>query len=167
GGGHAAGRHIGAGQYRDDAGRGERGRCVDPANGRVRVRGAHERAGERVGELDVGHEPPVSSEKALILDASQRSADALIVPHARTRHVEAILPTLRIPRRYSISSRTRSSRSNADLSVTMKRSASPPRASWAAKVQCGIVNTSCCDHSNVSSPTYERPSPATTRQTTL
>src|SRR5215467_2757564 len=68
---------------------------------------------------------------------------------------------------YSISSRTRSSRSNADLSVTMNRSASPPRASWRAKVQCGIVNTSCCDHSKVSSPMRERPSPATTRQTTL
>src|SRR5215471_18921329 len=70
------------------AGRGARGRCVDPANGRVRVRGANERAGERAGELDVGHEPPVAGEKALILDASQRSADALIVPHARTRHVD-------------------------------------------------------------------------------
>ena len=84
---HAVLRHIGAGQHRDDARRCERGRCVDPANGRVRVRGANERAGERAGELDVGHEAPAPGEKALILDAPQRRADALIIPHARTRHV--------------------------------------------------------------------------------
>src|SRR5262249_15875365 len=129
--------------------------------------GANERAGERAGQIDVGHETSLPGEKALVFDAAQRRADALIIPHARTRHVEAILPTLRVTRLYSISSATRSSRSNADLSVTMKRSASPPRASWRAKVQCGIVNTSCCDHSKVSSPMCERPSPATTRQTTL
>ena len=38
---------------------------------------------------------------------------------------------------------------------------------WLAKLQCGIENTSCCDQSNVCSPTVERPEPDTTRQIML
>ena len=49
----------------------------------------------------------------------------------------------------------------------MNRSASPPFAVWLAKLQCGMENTSCCDQSNVCSPTVERPEPDTTRQIML
>ena len=83
---HAVSRHIGAREHRDDAGRGARGRRVNPADGRVRVRGADQRAGKRAGELDVGHETPAAGEKALIFDAPQRSADTLIVGTASLGH---------------------------------------------------------------------------------
>ena len=39
--------------------------------------------------------------------------------------------------------------------------------SWLAKVQCGMENTSCCDHSKLCSPICERPEPDTTRQIML
>ena len=74
---------IGARKHRDGAGRSARGRRVDLADGRVRMRGTNERAGERAGQIDVGHEAPVPGEKALVLDAPQRRADTLIVPHAK------------------------------------------------------------------------------------
>ena len=83
---HAVSRHIGAREHRDDAGRGARGRRVNPADGRVRVRGADQRAGKRAGELDVGHETPAAGEKALIFDAPQRSANTLIVGTASLGH---------------------------------------------------------------------------------
>src|SRR5262249_9326814 len=119
---------------------------------------AHEGAGEAAGGIDIGDEPSAAGQKAPILDAAQRDADGLVVVHARFRQRAEV---------YSISSRTKSRRSNADLSVTMKRSAWPPRASWRAQVQCGMVKTSCWDHSKVASPMLERPSPATTRHTML
>src|SRR5262249_6573911 len=71
------------------------------------------------------------------------------------------------PVAYCSSSRKRSRRSSAALSETTNRSASPALAVWLAKVQCGMVNTSCCDHSKVCSPTTERPEPDTTRQIML
>ena len=81
--GHAVGRHVGAGKHRDDAGRAERGRYVDPANVRMRVRRANKGAGERAGEIDIGDEPSAAGQKTPVLDAAQRNADALIVVHAR------------------------------------------------------------------------------------
>ena len=125
-------RHVGAGEHRDDAGRGGRRRHVDAANARMGVRRAHEHAFERAGRSMSATNFPRPSRK-------RRSS---------TRRSGAPMPwSLPTRRRYCISSRTRSSRSNADLSVTMNRSASPPLASWRAKVQCGMVKTSCCDHS--------------------
>src|SRR5947199_179404 len=113
------------------------------------MRRAHERAMQRAGHLDVGDETPAPEQETAVLDTTERRADALVVPRA-----------------HSISSRTRSSASKADLSVTMKRSASPPLASWRAQVQCGMVKTSCCDDWKLCPPMNERPSPATTRQRT-
>ena len=50
---HAVGRHVGAGEHRDDAGRGHRRRHVDPSNARMGMRRAHQDTGERAGKLDV------------------------------------------------------------------------------------------------------------------
>src|SRR5436853_2343757 len=105
----------------------------------MRVGRANERAGERTGEIDIGHESSTAGQKAPVLDAAQRGADALIILHATTDplapwsmfalHAGSSSPRALSKSRaelYSISSRTKSSRSNADLSVTMKRPAWPP-----------------------------------------
>jgi hypothetical protein len=76
------------------------------------------------GQRDVGDVAALAAEKLRILDASDRRADAF------TGYFWA--------RVYCSSSRSRSSRSNADLSETMNRLASPSIATWLAKVQCGI-----------------------------
>src|SRR5579871_3946665 len=102
---------------------------------------------------DIADEAPLAAQKSGVLDAPDRRADAF----AQNLSWRA----------YCSSSRSRPRRSKALRSDTTKRSASPPRAAWLANVQCGIVNTSCCDHSNVCSPTVERPSPDTTRQMAL
>ena len=76
---HAVRGHVGAGEHRDHAGRCHRRRGVDPANARVRVRRAHQHAGERAGKLDVGDEAPAPEQETAILDPAQRRADALVV----------------------------------------------------------------------------------------
>ena len=76
---HAVRRHVGAGEHRHDAGHGPGGRGVDAANARMGVRRAHQHAGERAGQLDVGDEAPAPEQEAAILDAAQRRADALVV----------------------------------------------------------------------------------------
>src|SRR5262249_55418347 len=123
--------------------------CIDPADAGVRMRRAHENAVQGAGGGDVGNEASPAKQEGAILDAGQRGPDAAGV------------------RDYCSSSRTRSSRSKADLSVTMNRSASPAFAWWRAQVQCGMVKTSCSDQSKVWSAMCERPSPRTTRHTTL
>src|SRR5207244_11193451 len=105
------------------------------------------------GQRDVGDVATLAAKKLRILDAPDRRADAFTGDFCA--------------RVYCSSSRKRSSRSNADLSETMNRSASPSFAMWLAKLQCGIENTSCCDQSNVCSPTVERPEPDTARQIML
>jgi hypothetical protein len=102
--------HVVSGEHGNDARRGDGSGCIDPANSRVRVRRAHEHAVQGTGSGDVGYEAPAAEQKGAILDAAQRRPDALV------------------RRIYCNSSRTRSSRSNADLSVTMNKSASPPFA---------------------------------------
>src|SRR6516164_4251838 len=121
------------------------------------------------GLKKIGNEAPLAEQKPPIFKPPQRRAYAfcpLLLPPLAGDGKEGSA-ALRPGRDYCNSSRTRSRRSKADLSVTMNRSASPALDSCRAQVQCGMVNTSCCDHSNVFSPTVERPSPATTRQTTL
>ena len=76
---HAVRGHVGAGEHRDHAGQCLRRRGVDPANARVRVRRAHQHAGERAGKLDVGDEAPAPEQETAILDPAQRRADALVV----------------------------------------------------------------------------------------
>jgi hypothetical protein len=82
------GRHIGAGKDREHAGASKRSRYLDPANGRVRVRRANEHAGERAGEVEVGHEAPAAGQKPPVFDATKGSADALVPADTRTRHVD-------------------------------------------------------------------------------
>ena len=83
---HAGSLEIFAGEHAEHARHRQRSACVNRFDGGVRVRGAHERAGERAGELDVGDETPAAGEKALIFDAPQRSADTLIVGTASLGH---------------------------------------------------------------------------------
>ena len=75
----AVGRHVGAGEDGDDAGRGGRRRRVDLADARMGVRRADENAVQGAGQLDVGDEAPAAEEKAAVLDAAQWRADALVV----------------------------------------------------------------------------------------
>ena len=96
---HAVRGHVGAGEHRDHAGQCHRRRCVDPANARVRVRRAHQHAGERAGKLDVGDEAPAPEQETAILDPPQRRADALVVSRpgalARVRHRRATYSLVR------------------------------------------------------------------------
>ena len=71
----AVGRHVGAGVDGDDAGRGGRGPRVDPVDAGVRVRRAHERAGELAFEPEVGDELSLADEKAQVFAAAHRRAD--------------------------------------------------------------------------------------------
>ena len=103
------------------------------ADAGVRVRRAHQHAMQFAGQRDVGDVAALAAKKFRILDAQDRRADAFTGDFCA--------------RVYCSSSRSRSSRSNADLSETMNRLASPSFAMWLAKVQCGIENTSCCDQS--------------------
>ena len=102
--------HVVSGEHGNDARPGHGSGCINPANSRMCMRRAHEHAVQGTGSSDVGHEAPAAEQEGAILDAAQRRPDALM------RGI------------YCNSSRTRSSRSNADLSVTMNRSASPPFA---------------------------------------
>src|SRR5258707_13778795 len=52
----------------------------------MRVRRANECAGERAGKLDIGDETPAAGEKAPVLEAAQRHADALVGRLARGVH---------------------------------------------------------------------------------
>ena len=96
---HAVRGHVGAGEHRDHAGQCHRRRGVDPANARMRVRRAHQHAGERAGKLDVGDEAPAPEQETAILDAAQRRADALVVSRpgalARVRHRRATYSLVR------------------------------------------------------------------------
>src|SRR5215470_13494543 len=105
------------------------------------------------GQGHIGDEASLSAQEFLIFKAANRRADTFV------RQCSG--------RSYWYSSRKRARRSSATLSETTKRSASPPFAVWLASVQWGIENTSCCDQSNVCSPTVERPVPETTRQIML
>src|SRR6188472_3851866 len=100
------------------------------------MRRAHDRAPQFTGNRLVLDELPLALQELQVLDAEDRLAD------------------------HCISSRRRSRFSKMARSVTTKRSALP---SWRAQVQCGMVNTSCFDHSNVFSPTVDLPCPETTR----
>src|ERR1700741_1885870 len=105
---------------------------------------------QRTREIEIGNEAPAPAEEAPVLDPAQCRADAGACAHG-----------------YCSSSRSRSRRSNAARSETTNKSASPSIAWWLAQVQCGIVNTSCCDQAKLCSPTVERPLPETTRQIML
>ena len=75
---HAVRRHVGAGEHGDDAGRGDAPpphRSGECAHGRAAS--ARERNASAPGSVDVGHEAPAAEQKAPILDAAQRRADAL------------------------------------------------------------------------------------------
>src|SRR6266404_3733747 len=130
----------------------------------MRVRRANECAGERAGKLDIGDETPAASEKAPVLDAAQRGTDALVVRLARGVH--APLSRMRCSAKL-LRSGAPLIRDRHGLERSRVCSASSRCASCRAQVQCGMVKTSCCDHSKVSSPMLERPSPAITRHTTL
>jgi hypothetical protein len=83
-------RHVRASEDGDDTRRSKRVRCLDPANGRVRVRRANEHAVERAREVEIGHEAPPAGQKPPIFDATQGEADTLVPADAPT-HCAALL----------------------------------------------------------------------------
>src|SRR5262249_2493439 len=146
-------RHVRASEYGGDAQLRSGPGNINSVDLRMRGRRAHQHTMQVAGEGDVGDEASLPAQGFLIFWAANRGANNLVQQWGA--------------RSYWDSSRKRSRRSNATLSETMKRSASPPFAEWLASVQCGIENTSCRDQSNVCSPTVERPVPETTRQIML
>ena len=115
----SVGRHVGAGEDRDDAGRARCGaRASIRANSRVRVGRAHDHACIAPASCDVGH---------VAAAAEQESCAILDAPHDAPMPCAMHRPTFGAPidRVYCSSSRSRSRRSNATLSETMNRSASP------------------------------------------
>ena len=74
---HAVRRHVGAGEHRDDAGRGGCRRHVDRADAGMGMGRAHQHAVERARQLDVGDEFSAPEQEAPVLDPAQRRADAL------------------------------------------------------------------------------------------
>jgi hypothetical protein len=93
------------------------------------VRRAQQYAVQFAGQRDVGNVAALAAQEFRVLDAQDRRADAF------SGNFRA--------RIYCSSSCNNSSRSNADLSETMNRLASPSFAAWLANLQCGIENTSC------------------------
>ena len=107
-------RHVGADEDRDDAGGGRRRTDVDRADARVRVRRAHDRAVQCIGNGEIGDELAAPREEAQVLLAEHPRPDPLV--HCR-------------------STRARSSASYTDRSVTRNRSAGPPVAVCETQVQ--------------------------------
>ncbi len=73
----AIGLHVVTGQHTHDPGRGARRRCVDAFDARMRMRREHDDCMRLVRQLDVIDEAAASGEKAHVLDAAYRLADAI------------------------------------------------------------------------------------------
>jgi hypothetical protein len=75
----AVGGHVVSAEHRDDARTSARRGCIDRANLRVPMEGAHENAMQGTGSIDVGHEAATAEQKAAILEAAKRRTDALMI----------------------------------------------------------------------------------------
>ena len=101
-------RHLGAGEDGDNAWPPQRGISINSDDVRMCMWRAHQNAIQGARYFDVRYVAALAAQQRGILYAAERRAD-----------------TGRAYRAYCSSSRTRSSRSNADLSETRNRSASP------------------------------------------
>ena len=109
------------------------------------MRRAQKHAMQRAGLKKISDEASLTEQEPAVFQAAKRRANALPPPSRSLTSGggEGGSAVLRVGPDYCNSSRTRSRRSKADLSVTMNKSASPPLASCRAQVQCGMVKTSC------------------------
>jgi len=98
----------------------------------MRMRRSHQRAMQLSWQRNISNETTMAAQQLRIFDAAKPSADSFM------NRCRAWI--------YWYSSRKSSRCSNATLSDTINRSASPFTAVWLAQLQCGIENTSCWDH---------------------
>jgi hypothetical protein len=72
------GRHVGAGQHRDNAGQGGGAGDIDAADTRMGVRRAHQHAMQFARQHQVGDEAAPPAQELGVFDAQHRRADALV-----------------------------------------------------------------------------------------